>query len=207
MPRQVRGLKSSETQAFRRTGRLPSLRVPQAARRRFPLPAVPRGLRHRARTEAPGRARRRLHRRVRRHARQGAQPLESRLRGLAVGRRTGWFCWAIRRLSTKTYRTRSIAAFSPLMQLALPSSAATAPCRFRHGPQASCSVPMASRLRFSRPYGRDASLATTTASITTTASASMQDFCFVPLCPASVAKVSRGPTPRNCVATFCDDGR
>ncbi len=64
--------------------RLPTLRVPEAARRRFPLPAVPRGARCRARAEAPGRHRRRRRRRVRRAARARPQGQQSGLRRLPV---------------------------------------------------------------------------------------------------------------------------
>jgi len=54
----------------KRRGRLPQVRVPQAARRRLPVPAVPRRARRRARAEAPGRHGRCRHRRVRGQARR-----------------------------------------------------------------------------------------------------------------------------------------
>ena len=47
----------------------------------------------------------------------------------------------------------------------------------------------------SRPYGRDASLATATISSATTVSVSMQDAFSVPSCPANVPEVSRGRRP------------
>ena len=86
----------------------------------------------------------------------------------------GQFCWAIRRPSTRTMRTR-IAAQGPSMQL---------PCRrlrrprrvFRQWPAASCSAPSASRPRwFSTAHARDASPAAATAPIAATASASIKD--------------------------------
>ena len=68
------------------TRRLPQMRVSQEARRRLPLPAVPRRPRRRARAEAPRRHRRRRHRRVRGQARQGARALQPRLRSQPVER-------------------------------------------------------------------------------------------------------------------------
>ena len=56
------------------------------AGRRLPLRTVPRGPRHRARAEAPGRPRRGRHRRVRRQARQGARALQPRLRNQPMER-------------------------------------------------------------------------------------------------------------------------
>ena len=81
----------------------------------------------------------------------------------------------------------------PLDAVALPSLAATAACRTRHGPPASCSAPMVSRSRCLltvRPG--DASQATATTSNATTVSASMQDICRVPSRPANIPEVSRG---------------
>ena len=86
-------LQASPGRAGRRR-RLPALRVPQASGRRFPMPAVPRGARHRARAEAPGRHRRRGHRRVRRPAGPSPQGFQSRPRNLALEREaeTGTDC-------------------------------------------------------------------------------------------------------------------
>ena len=82
----------------------------------------------------------------------------------------------------------------PLDAVALPSLAATAACRTRHGPAASCSAPMASRLRcLVTVYGpgclpghRDY------LKLATTVSASMEDAFSVPSCLADVPEVSRG---------------
>ena len=66
--------------------RLPQVRVPKEGARRLPLRTLPRGPRHRARTEAPGRPRRGGDRRVRRQARDGAPREQSRPGDLAVER-------------------------------------------------------------------------------------------------------------------------
>ena len=81
----------------------------------------------------------------------------------------------------------------PLDAVALPSRAATAACRTRHGPPVSCSAPMASRLRYLvTVYGPGCLPGHATTSSATTVSASMQDAFSVPSCPANVPKVSQG---------------
>ena len=70
---------------------------------------------------------------------------------------------------------------------------------FRHGPAATCSAPMASRVSVTGTAG-DASPAPATASIATTVSASIKDSCFVPSCPANYRKVSR-----SCRTAVFDD--
>ncbi len=66
------------------TRRMPALRLSKAAGGRFPLSAVPRRTRCRARAEAPGRDRRRSDRRVRGEAREGASREQSRHWNFAV---------------------------------------------------------------------------------------------------------------------------
>ena len=73
---------------------------------------------------APGRRRFRLWKFFRR-GRKGICRARRRVGG--PGRRTVEFCWAIRRPSTRTMRTR-IAALSPKDAVAVPSLAATAAC-------------------------------------------------------------------------------
>ena len=82
------------------------------------------------------------------------------------------------------------------------------PCRrlrrprhvLRHGPAASCSAPMASRLRWSTLDAGDASPAAAIVSIASTASASIKDAETVLSRPASPQKVSRG---RRAAALGC----
>ena len=107
----------------------------------------------------------------------GGETREAAAPGAASAGRAGvrgQFCWAIRRPSTRTMRTR-IAAQSPSMQL---------PCRrlrrprrvFRQWPVASCSAPSASRPRcLSTAHAKDASPAAATSSVAATASASIKD--------------------------------
>ena len=73
-------------ETFRRTRRLSTMRISPAAAGRLPLCPVPRGPRHRARAEAPGRHRRGGHRRVRGQAGQGARAVEPRLRRQSLER-------------------------------------------------------------------------------------------------------------------------
>ena len=80
---------SQKTGCTCRRRRLPALCVPQETGRRLPLRALPRGSRHRARTEAPGRHRRGRHRRVRRPAATRPQGEQSRLRRIALERKAG----------------------------------------------------------------------------------------------------------------------
>ena len=90
----------------------------------------------------------------------------------------------------------------------LPSRAATAACRIRHGPTASCSAPMVSRLRWSLDRtARDASLATATTSHATTVPASMRDAFSVPSCPANVPEVSRDRRLPCLMSTSLASGR
>ena len=81
---------------FCRPGRLPALRVPEAGRGRFPLSAVSRGPRRRARAEALGRHRRGGGRRVRGEASDRAPDEQSGLRSVAVEREAEAGC--VRRL-------------------------------------------------------------------------------------------------------------
>ncbi len=84
------------------------------------------------------------------------------------------------------------------------------PCRrlrrprrvLRHGPAASCSAAMASRVSVSGVPG-DASPGPATTSVAMTVSASIKDSCFVPSCPASRQMVSRSCRPAVSDAPCC----
>ena len=73
---------------------------------------------------------------------------------------------------------------APTMQLPCRRLRRPAARRSRRWPLASCSAPMASRLRCLSRTAGDASLASATASAATTASASIKGFRFTPSCPA-----------------------
>ena len=80
---------------------------------------------------------------------------------------------------------------APTMQLPCRRLRRPAARRSRRWPLASCSAPMASRLRCLSRTAGDASLASATASAATTASASIKGFRFTPSCPARSPMVSR----------------
>ena len=121
----------------------------------------------------------------------------ARRRVSGPGRRTGQFCWAIRRPSTRTMRTR-IAALSPKDAVAVPSLAATAACLATWAGGLLFGVDGVAGLRLRNvreclPRPRDRLGRRDSPGFD-------QGLSFVPSCPASLPKVSRR---RRAAASGC----